>query len=47
MRHVIGMQTAYRLVGTDLLPWTESDQTDYQTAFMSLLVRSMCPRSLR
>ena len=36
---VLRMQTAYRLVGMDLLPWTDSDQTDYQNAFMSLLVR--------
>jgi len=41
------MQTAYRLVGMDLLPWTDTDQTHYQNAFMSLLVRFMAPSLLR
>ena len=40
------LQTAYRLVGTGLLPWTKSDENDYQAAFMSLLVRS-CTRHHR
>lgn len=44
---MLSTQTAYRLVGMDLLPWTESDQNDYQTAFMSLLVRFVSPSLLR
>ena len=39
MHGVLCMQTAYRLIGQGLLPWTESDQNEYQAAFMSLLVR--------